>query len=158
MSVWVINQKWRNKFVHEQKVKDWRVNIRLTTQQANYQAEEPLLSLSPDFTWRNVILTRWNRGVVWWRQHLVYHFFFTGGCAIFPNKAYGAHYLMLNLIILNTFRKLRFIQVEVERVYCHECSEHKVALIQYFSQGFNLLHTDSKINLPKSMSLFSRMT
>lgn len=72
MSVWMINQKWRNKFVHEQKVKGWRVNIRLTTQQANYQAEEPLLSLSPDFTNRNVILPRWNRGVVWWRQHLVY--------------------------------------------------------------------------------------
>lgn len=137
----------------------------------NYQAEEPLLSLSPDFTSRNVISPRsGNRGVVWWRQHLVYwmqlrvprgHFFSTCGCTIFPNKATGAHYiiyLMLNLIILNTNRKLRSIQVEVERVYCHECSEHKVALIQYFSQGFKLLHTDSKINLPKSMSPFSRMT
>lgn len=67
MSVRVINQKWRNKFVHEQKVKGWRLSIRLTTQQANYQAEEPLLSLYPDadFTSRNVILPRsGNRGVV----------------------------------------------------------------------------------------------
>lgn len=49
-------------------------------------------------------------------------------------------YLMLNLIILNTVRKLRSIQVKVERVYCHEWSKHKVVLIQYFSQGFKLAY------------------
>lgn len=75
MSIWVINQKWRNKFVHEQKVKGWRVNIRLTTQQANYQAQEPLLSLSPDFTSRNVIKMKSRSGVVKRSGvcHLVYH-------------------------------------------------------------------------------------